>query len=65
MRISNNNVLIQRNKKISQIVLYSALGLLTLSFLWSPYQCSGIEPFDLLPHPDTLICSGTGCHLYG
>lgn len=35
MRISNNNGLIQRNKKISQIVLYSALGLLTLSFLWS------------------------------
>jgi hypothetical protein len=35
MRISNNNALIKRNKKISQIVLYSALGLLTLSFLWS------------------------------
>lgn len=35
MRISNNNKLIKRNKTISQIVLYSALGLLTLSFLWS------------------------------
>ena len=35
MRISNNNKLIKRNKTISQVILYSALGLLTLSFIWS------------------------------
>ncbi len=35
MRISNNNQYIQRNKKISQVVLYSALGLLVLGFIWS------------------------------
>jgi hypothetical protein len=35
MRISNNNKFIDRNKKISQIVLYSALGLLVLGFIWS------------------------------
>ncbi len=35
MRISNNNKFIERNKKISQIILYSALGLLVLGFVWS------------------------------
>jgi FtsH-binding integral membrane protein len=35
MRISNNQKFIDRNKKISQIILYSALGLLVLGFVWS------------------------------
>jgi hypothetical protein len=35
MKISNNNHLIQRNKKISQIVLYSALALLVIGLIWS------------------------------
>lgn len=35
MRISNNQNLINRNKKISQIVLYVSLALLTLGLLWS------------------------------
>ncbi len=35
MRISNNIKFIQRNKKIAQVILYSALGLLVLGFVWS------------------------------
>lgn len=35
MKISNNHRLIQRNKKISQIVLYFSLALLILGLLWS------------------------------
>ncbi len=35
MRISNNSKFIERNKKVSQIILYSALGLLVLGFVWS------------------------------
>lgn len=35
MKISNNNRLIQRNKRISQIVLYSALALLVIGLIWS------------------------------
>ncbi len=35
MNVSSNSKLIERNKKISQIVLYSSLALLTLGFLWS------------------------------
>jgi len=35
MNISSNMKLIERNKKISQIVLYSSLALLTLGFMWS------------------------------
>jgi hypothetical protein len=35
MKISNNNKLIKRNKRISQIVLYSALALLVIGLIWS------------------------------
>ena len=35
MKLSNNNRLIQRNKRISQIVLYSALALLVIGLIWS------------------------------
>jgi hypothetical protein len=35
MKISTNNILIERNKKISQVVLYTSLALLTLGLLWS------------------------------
>lgn len=35
MRISSNKKLIERNKKISQVVLYASLALLSLGFLWS------------------------------
>ncbi len=35
MKISNNNKLIQRNKKISQIVLYTALAMLVVGLIWS------------------------------
>src|SRR4030066_116821 len=35
MKISNNNKLIQRNKKISQVVLYTALAMLVVGLIWS------------------------------
>lgn len=35
MKLSKNNRLIQRNKKISQIVLYSSLALLVIGLIWS------------------------------
>jgi hypothetical protein len=35
MKISNNYPLIQRNKKISQIVLYASLALLVVGLIWS------------------------------
>ena len=35
MKLSNNIRLIQRNKKISQIVLYSSLALLLIGLIWS------------------------------
>ncbi len=35
MKISNNTKLINRNKKISQAVLYASLALLVLGLLWS------------------------------
>jgi hypothetical protein len=35
MKLSNNYPLIERNKKISQIVLYSSLILLVLGLIWS------------------------------
>lgn len=35
MKISNNHALIQRNKKISQFVLFFSLALLILGVLWS------------------------------
>ena len=35
MKIVNNEILISRNKKISQIILYAALGLLVIGIIWS------------------------------
>ena len=35
MKISNNYQLIKRNKRISQIVLYTALALLVIGLIWS------------------------------
>jgi len=35
MKISNNYPLIQKNKKISQIVLYASLALLVIGLVWS------------------------------
>lgn len=35
MKLSNNIQLIQRNKRISQIVLYSSLALLIIGLMWS------------------------------
>lgn len=35
MKLSINNELISRNKKISQFVLYAALALMVLGFIWS------------------------------
>jgi hypothetical protein len=35
MKLSNNRPLIERNKKISQIVLYSSLILLVIGLIWS------------------------------
>ena len=35
MKLSINNNLIERNKKISQIMLYASLALLILGFIWT------------------------------
>ena len=35
MKIINNTKLIKRNKKLSQIVLYTSMALLSLGFIWS------------------------------
>jgi len=51
MKIVNNDKLIKRNKKISQIVLISSLGLLAAGFFWSlgnPDSVSGAFSYIIL-----------------